>query len=253
MSAETAPVPFIPPPPYTPEPRYVWPGSIPMTVEEYLAWEPTVETRYEYADGYAIPKHGVEELEDGTVRAMSGEEPEHNRIAINVCGHIDRAFGERECQVYIENVRTRVSPTQYRYPDVVALCGEARFDNIRPPALLNPAVIVEVLSPSTESVDRGVKFLEYRQVSTVTDYVLITRDRPLVEHYARQRAGAWTFREYTALTDTLTFASIDVAITLADIYRRIVFASASPPATTASGIPEGASNGNNAETADGSV
>ncbi len=193
------------------------------TLEEYFAMDAASERPLEYFDGIVTPKDGVEVTPDGEVRAMSGSTPPHNRIALNVSIQIDRAFEDRECEVYMDDIRTRVSPGQYRYPDVVAVCGPAQFDKGNPPALLNPMVVIEVLSPSTQNVDRGEKADEYRNLPTLTDYVLVAQHRVFVTHYARRGAMQWVFTDYTALTDTLTLTSIDVTLTLADIYRKIVF------------------------------
>lgn len=114
------------------------------SVREYLEQERHADVRHEYVDGEIL--------------AMAGETPAHNRIARNICIALEQAFGERSCESFIENIRVRVTPTQYRYPDVVAVCGESQFDNEHPPSLLNPMVIFEVLSPSTEGYDRDEKF-----------------------------------------------------------------------------------------------
>jgi Uma2 family endonuclease len=180
-----------------------------MTVAEYLEMERKSEIRHEYVDGY--------------IRAMSGETPRHNRIAGNVYRAFENRFENQPCSAYIEGIRVRVTPTQYRYPDIVALCGEEQFDNDNPPALLNPSVLVEVLSPSTQEFDRREKFIEYRQIAEMTDYLLIGQDQILVIHYARQSPTQWMVREYAALTDSLTLASLDVTVTLGEIYRKVSF------------------------------
>ncbi|HLK55493.1 MAG TPA: Uma2 family endonuclease [Chthonomonadaceae bacterium] len=192
-----------------------------VTVQEYLERERTSDSRHEYVDGEIL--------------AMAGETPEHNRIAGNIYRKLGNAFEERPCETFIENIRVWVTPTQYRYPDVVALCGEAQFDNERPPSLLNPSVIIEVLSPSTERFDRDEKFVEYRQLETVTDYVLVAQDEILVVHYTRVSPNQWTVIVYTSLTDTLTFTTLEVSLGLADIYRKIIFAGSESP-----GAEEGA-------------
>lgn len=185
------------------------PDAPKISVEEYLAMERQSEMRHEYVNGY--------------VRAMAGETPTHNRLAGNVYRKFENSFEERPCEAYFEGVRFRVTPTQYRYPDVMALCGEAQFDNDKPPALLNPSVIVEVLSPSTAEFDREEKFLEYRQVAGLTDYVLIAQDQILVVHYVRQSPTQWLVTESLSLSDTLTFAGLEVSMALAEIYRKVVF------------------------------
>jgi Uma2 family endonuclease len=184
------------------------------TLEEYFALERRSDVRHEYSNGY--------------IRAMAGESPQHNRIAGNVYLRLEIAFGDRPCGAYFEGVRLRVTPTQYRYPDVMALCGDAQFDDENPPALLNPSAIIEVLSPSTAENDRTEKFVEYRQVEGLTDYVLVEQDRILVIHYARQSDTQWMLTEYTRLDDTFTLTSLEVSLTLADIYRKVVFSEPAP-------------------------
>lgn len=201
MSAETVPV--APPAPQTSR------ISARISVEEYMELERTADTRHEYVNGEVI--------------AMAGETLQHNRIARNISLQLEAAFGKRPCETFIENIRVRVSPTQYRYPDVVALCGEPVVDANRPPVLLNPAVIIEVLSPSTEQYDRDGKFMEYRQIATLTDYVLVEQDSSLVVHYARLSPTEWIVREYSDLTNRITFVALEVSITLAQIYRKITW------------------------------
>lgn len=223
MSAET--IPFAPSPnPALFDPPYLPPGGMVMSVDDYRQLVRTSEIRYEYVDFYAIPKDGVEILENGEVRAMSGSSPSHNRIALNISAKLDAQIGESPCEVYISDIRVRVSAAKYRYPDVVALCGEAQFDADTPPCLLNPSVIVEVLSPSTQSVDIGEKFDEYKQIPTLTDYVLVAQNRMFMTHYVRQSAVHWTLMDYEQPSNVLTFSTLGVSISLAEIYRKIVFA-----------------------------
>jgi Uma2 family endonuclease len=200
MSAETIPVIGEQSPPRTA-------GTGLMSVAEYLAMERESDIRHEYVDGY--------------IRAMSGETPQHNRIAGNVYFKLETVFQTRPCTSYFEGVRVRVTPTQYRYPDVVALCGQEQFDNDNPPALLNPSLIVEVLSPSTQEKDRNDKFIEYSNIPELMDYLLVEQDHVMVIHYSRQDEMQWTVRKYSSMTESLHLASVDVAITLQDIYRKI--------------------------------
>jgi len=187
------------------------------TLQDYFALERTSDTRHEYVDG--------------EIWAMAGETPAHNRIAGNIYVALETAFGTRPCVSFIENIRTRVTSSRYRYPDIAALCGEAQFDQERPPSLLNPSVIFEVLSPSTEDNDRGEKFNEYRQLETLSDYLLIAQDKIEVAHYARQSARQWMVTIYGELEDKLVLSSLEVTLTLADVYRKIVFRAGGDAAT----------------------
>jgi len=180
-----------------------------MTVQVYLEFERRATVRHEDMDGEVLE--------------MPGDTPEHNQIVGNIYRNLSNQFEERECDVYFENIRVRVSPSQHRYPDVVALCGEPQFDSDYPPSLLNPAVIFEVLSPSTEAFDQDEKFAEYQQIDGLADYVLVAQYGRLVIHYVRQTPDNWTLTRYRAPSDTLTLATLEVTLALSDIYRKITF------------------------------
>ena len=112
----------------------------------------------------------------------------------------------------------------YTYPDVVALCGEGRFDrSSRPAMLLNPQVIFEVLSPSTEAFDRGDKLLRYRTLECLTDYLLVASDAVRVEHFTRRPGCPWTMTEHRQPADRVLLPVLEVELTLAQIYRRVTF------------------------------
>ena len=195
--------------PFMPTPALAPPAPPKISVQEYLALERQSEIRHEYVDGEMI--------------AMAGESFKHNKVAGNFYIGFEFALRDRDCEVYMEGVRVRVSPTRSRYPDVVVVCGEHQDDGENPPALLNPNAIVEILSPSTQSKDRGEKLSEYWRMTSLTDYALAAQDKISVTHYRRQNEKDWTATEYNELTDTLTFAALDVTISLADIYRGVTF------------------------------
>jgi Uma2 family endonuclease len=110
----------------------------------------------------------------------------------------------------------------YTYPDVTAVCGEPRFEGGTLDTLVNPTLLVEVLSPSTQDYDRGGKFALYRTIDSLQDYVLIAQDQVRVEHYARQGPLQWLLTEYTNLGDTLTLPALGVTLGLSDIYRKVL-------------------------------
>ena len=165
-----------------------------VTVEEYLRLEETAETKHEYADGKII--------------AMGGTLPPHNLISGNVYTQMNIAFGDRPCRVYFADIRLRTRATRFRYPDVMALCGEQEWDDSKPPCLLNPQVIVEVLSASTERIDFVTKFEEYTRLPSVTDYIVIAQDRYWVVHHSRGSDGKWNWTLLTEREDILHIASI---------------------------------------------
>jgi Uma2 family endonuclease len=140
-------------------------------------------------------------------------------------GEIRSELKGRPCEVYVSDMRVRVNPTGlFAYPDVVAVCGESRFLDDHVDTLLNPTLIVEVLSPSTESYDRGTKFLQYRRLESLRDYVLVSQDKMLVERFTRQGQGdEWLLTEFRNPDETLRLASIDCAVPLREIYARIEF------------------------------
>lgn len=183
------------------EPRY--------TAEEYLALERKAEYKSEYVNGHII--------------AMSGASRQHNIIAANISREISTQLRGRPCESYISDMRVRVSETGlYTYPDVVAVCGDMRFADGQTDTLLNPTVIVEVLSSSTEAYDRGDKFAHYRRLESLQDYLLVSQETVRVEHYVRQ-GEKWLLSEASALTDTVHLASIQCALVLGDIYDKVQF------------------------------
>ena len=178
------------------------------TPSQYLALERNAEFKNEYYDGY--------------ITAMAGRSREHNRIARNIARQFDYQFEDRECEAFTSDTRLCVSSTElYTYPDVMAVCGESRFQKIEGvESLLNPTIIVEVLSPTTESYDRDAKFAHYRQLPSLKAYVLVSQDKVLVECYTRQ-GGDWVLSEFKGLADTLQLPSIGCAISLREIYATV--------------------------------
>jgi Uma2 family endonuclease len=182
--------------------------KIRLTPEEYLA----VERKAEYKSEYLA----------GEVFAMSGASEAHNLIAGNVFAALHAQLRKRPCKVYPSDMRVKVSATDlYTYPDVTVVCGEAQFDDDRQDTLLNPTVIVEVLSPSTEGYDRGAKFEHYRKLESLREYVLIAQDKHHVEHYVRQPDNQWLLSETDSLPDTIHLPSINCDLALADVYDKV--------------------------------
>ena len=180
-----------------------------MSSEEYLAWEPKQEGRHEFWDG--------------EVMAMSGGSRKHNRISLNFSKTLDDALSDRPCEVYIADVKVQVQPNQkYFYPDVVVTCDQR--DRTETQMVLFPCLIIEVLSPSTEAFDRGLKFAQYRKSETLQEYVLVQAEQPLVEVFQRDHGGQWLFSEY-GLGDRLFLKSVNVEITISDLYQQVDFES----------------------------
>ena len=178
--------------------------------EEYLALEREAEYRSEYFNGEMF--------------AMSGTSRAHSFIAGNVLTSLNNQFMERPCEAHVTDLRVKVSATgAYTYPDVVALCGEAELEDDHFDTLLNPNLIVEVLSPSTEAYDRGGKFEQYRTIESLTDFLLIAQDRVHVEHYVRQTDEEWLLRAYNQPENKIHIASLGCDLALRGVYRRVEF------------------------------
>lgn len=179
-----------------------------VTPEAYLEMERAAEFKSEYLGG--------------EIFAMAGATERHNQIVLNVSGELYLQLKRRACRVYSNDMRVRVSETgAYTYPDVVALCGEPRFRDDRRDTLLNPTVIVEVLSDSTAAYDRGVKFAHYRKLASLQEYLLISQDTHRVEHYARQATNQWLLTEYETLEPSVSLVAIECQLALADIYDKV--------------------------------
>ena len=181
--------------------------------EKYL----TLEVKAEHKSQYVA----------GEIYAMAGVEPWHIQIVDNITKALGAAFGDRPCQSYSTDMRVRSKAGElYTYPDVSALCGKPKYDfSMRPSTLLNPQVIFEVLSPSTEAFDRGNKFALYRNLDSLTDNVLVASESVRVEHFVRQENGTWNMTEYSQPAERLPLRTLECELTLAAIYRRVEFPS----------------------------
>lgn len=181
-----------------------------FTPEEYLDLERISEIRHEFLDG--------------TVYAMAGESLTHNAICFNLAGALHPQLRETNCRGFSPNMKVRGGEAGlYAYPDLAVFCGEALFHDKHGDVLLNPTVIFEVLSRSTQTYDRGEKFERYKSIETLRDYVLVSQDRPRLEHFSRQPDGTWSHVELDGADAALTLDSINCRVALADIYDRINF------------------------------
>ena len=179
-----------------------------VSPEEYLALERQAETKSEYLDG--------------EIFAMSGASRKHNRLSLNVAFILDSQLKAKGCEVFASEMRVKVSATGlYTYPDVIVVCGEPQFEDAEVDTLLNPTLIIEVLSKSTEDYDRGTKFLHYRSLPSFSEYVLIVQSQIHVEHYLRQD-DAWVLTETDRRDDVIELPSVGARLALADIYDRVL-------------------------------
>lgn len=181
------------------------------TPEQYLALERDADYKIQYLSG--------------EIWAMAGISIPHNAISANVVSALSARFKGRSCQAFASDLRVTVTATGLRtYPDVVAVCGQIQVHPQDKDSLINPTVLVEVLSPSTEAFDRGEKFAHYRRIETLAEYVLISQDKVRVEHYVRRQDGHWDFSEISDQQQNLILSSLDCELPLSDIYDRVVFA-----------------------------
>ncbi len=181
------------------EPKY--------TPEQYLALERKQEYKNEYFNGQIF--------------AMGGAGRQHNQITFNIAGELRSHLKGRPCVAYVNDMRVKVSQTGlYTYPDVAAACGEPQFEDTHMDTLLNPSVIVEVLSDSTEAYDRGEKFAHYRRLVSLSEYVLVSQDRVCVEQYVRQHEQ-WMLSEFTDLESKIALGSIGFGLLLREIYDKV--------------------------------
>src|SRR5688572_9772274 len=180
-----------------------------LSPDEYLALERKAEIRSEYLDGDMV--------------AMSGGSREHNLIVTNIVSELRTQLKGRPCEVYPSNMRVKVSVTGlYTYPDVVVVCGEPRFEDANVDTLMNPVVVIEVLSDSTASYDRGAKFGHYRKIGSLSEYLLVAQHEYRIEQYVRQPEGPWGRSEVRGLTGKLSLPSIPCSVNMTEIYERVV-------------------------------
>ncbi|MCC7338037.1 MAG: Uma2 family endonuclease [Pirellulaceae bacterium] len=179
-----------------------------ISVQEYLTRERAATFKSEYFDG--------------EIFAMAGGSPQHSLIAANFIGEARQALKGKPCAVFSSDLRVRIQPTGlYTYPDASIVCGELEFDDERQDTVVNPTVIVEVLSDSTEKYDRGRKSDHYRQVASLQELVLIAQDYSHVERFTRQTDGSWLFQEERELSASLQLPSLGISLKLAEIYRNV--------------------------------
>ncbi|MBE0689164.1 MAG: Uma2 family endonuclease [Anaerolineae bacterium] len=178
-----------------------------MAVDEYLDFERNSDTKHEYFDG--------------EIFAMAGASPNHNIITSNTITHLTNQIGERSCIVFASDQMIRTPSGLYAYPDISVVCGTPQYDEKATDILLNPTLIVEVLSPSTENYNRGEKFRHFKTISTLREYVLIAQDTHRVERYAYQSGSDWLFANAMGLTGEIELKSIGITLDLARLYRNI--------------------------------
>jgi Uma2 family endonuclease len=189
------------------------------TVDEYLVIERASQERHEYLDGQ--------------IYAMAGESGEHGDISANLIATVVIQLRGTPCRARTKDTKVRSGPAPtlgrstsglYSYPDVVVVCGEPEYHDAHTDVILNPSVIVEVLSPATEAFDRGEKFARYQTWNpTLNDFLLVSQDQQQIEHYHREADSRWSYHRHTGLESSVPIPSIECTLKLADVYDRIAF------------------------------
>ena len=180
-----------------------------LSLEEYVELEESTGIKHEYFQGEAF--------------AMTGASENHNLLVMTVGRHLGNQLAGKSCRPYPSDFRLKIEAMNlYTYPDLSVICGETRKADKPRETFVNPTVLIEVLSESTEAYDRGMKTEFYRTIPTLQEYLLIAQDRPHVDHYRRQ-GSAWLFTEYSAMEEDVVLTSIGCTLSLAAMYEQVRF------------------------------
>ena len=162
------------------------------------------------------------EFHDGQIYAMTGASRKHNLVCVNICRELSQQLKNRPFEAYINDMRVKaVVANNYHYPDIAVVCGPSQFEDAQFDTLLNPTVLLEVLSPSTEAYDRGGKFAAYRKITSLQEYFLIAQDQPSIERYLRQ-GDVWMMTEAVGLEAAMEIESIDCLLSLREVYDKVL-------------------------------
>jgi Uma2 family endonuclease len=179
-----------------------------ISPEEYLALERKAEYKSEYLHG--------------EIFGMTGASRKHNLISVNISSELSGQLKGKSCEVYASDMRVKVAASGlYTYPDVVVVCGEPQFEDDYLDTLLNPTLLFEILSKSTERYDRIAKSDYYRSLESLTEHLLVAQDEVRVEQYVKQADGQWALTETRSIEGTIELNSIGCSLTLANIYHKV--------------------------------
>lgn len=182
------------------------------------------QTRYT-AEEYLILERSASyksEFHDGQIHAMTGASREHNLITVNIAGELRSQLKKRPCEAYTNDMRVKAADAHsYHYPDIVVVCGTPQFEDTQMDTLLNPTVLIEVLSPSTEAYDRGGKFAHYRKIETLREYLLVAQDQASIERYVRQ-GDVWILTEAVGFEASVPLESIGCVLSLREVYDKVL-------------------------------
>ena len=178
------------------------------TAEEYLTQERSASYKSEF--------------HDGQIYAMTGASRKHNLITVNIARELSLQLKKRTCEAYSNDMRVKAAEAHsYYYPDIAVVCGTPQFEDAQVDTLLNPTLLIEVLSPSTEAYDRGGKFAHYRKIATLREYLLVSQDQPGIERYVRQ-GDVWILTEAVGLEAFAPLESIGCVLSLREVYDKVL-------------------------------
>jgi Uma2 family endonuclease len=178
------------------------------TAEEYLALERSASYKSEF--------------HDGQIYAMTGASRKHNLVSGNIYRELSVQLKKRSCEAYINDMRVKAAQSRsYHYPDIVVVCGTPQFEDAYVDTLINPTLLIEVLSPSTEAYDRGGKFSHYRKIATLREYLLVSQDEAIIERYIRQ-GDVWILTEAIGLEASMPLESIGCVLSLREVYDKVL-------------------------------
>ncbi|TVR60252.1 MAG: Uma2 family endonuclease [Candidatus Competibacteraceae bacterium] len=181
----------------------------PLTSVEYLVLERESETKNEYFNGETF--------------AMAGASRRHNQITTNLVCMVGNQLANRVCSVYSSDMKVKIDKlNKYTYPDVLIVCQNQQFEDENEDVLLNPVVIMEVLSDSTEAYDRGDKFIHYQNIPSLVEYVLISQKSVQVEKFLRQLDHVWVYSKYLEMGDEIHLTAVDCILTIQEIYAKVI-------------------------------
>ncbi len=178
------------------------------TAEEYLILERAASSKSEF--------------HNGEIFAMTDASRKHNLVTGNIYRELSLQLKKRPCEAYVNDMRVKAADAHsYHYPDIAVICGKPQFDDSHVDTLLNPTLLIEVLSPSTEAYDRGGKFAHYRKIPTLREYLLVSQEQAIIERYHRQ-GDVWILTEAEGLDATITLDSIECKLSLREVYDKVL-------------------------------
>ncbi|WP_020558802.1 Uma2 family endonuclease [Thiofilum flexile] len=162
------------------------------------------------------------EFINGQIYAMAGASREHNQLVFNLTGLLHAQLRQKPCSAFVADMRVRTRPNEaYFYPDLTVACGELQFEDEKSDTLINPTLIIEVLSPSTEGYDRGAKFAHYRRLASLQEYILVAQDRLSIERYVKTEQNQWLLFEATEWNDVIPLAAIGCTLSVVEVYEKV--------------------------------